>query len=317
MSTSEAKQLANRANAQRSTGPTTPEGRQQSSVNALRHGVLASDAVIRAGEGSEEAEAFARVVEELHADLHPAGALEELLVGKLAVVLWRWRRVLRYELGAIREQADDAVANWHAQQRAAYRKAVADRAIFSSLHRGEPPPEMWKATEDLESELRDAEDRLAAVLQPDPLATPSEPLVWALAEAAEEWKMPVKRALGLKGSGDWFDFPLAEVEPEAVARLFAAYCQRLSVDAAEGWQRLCMRLDHLRDQAQSRVERRRREEERLRLLTALPSQEAIDKVIRYEAHLAREFARTLEQVQKARILRGAGEPEEPQVSSEG
>jgi hypothetical protein len=35
---------------------------------------------------------------------------------------------------------------------------------------------------------------------------------------------------------------------------------------------------------------------------ALPDGEALEKVMRYEGHLAREFARTLERLEKARAL---------------
>ena len=37
---------ANRENAKKSTGPRTPEGKANSSKNALKHGLLAEDAVI-------------------------------------------------------------------------------------------------------------------------------------------------------------------------------------------------------------------------------------------------------------------------------
>lgn len=40
----------------------------------------------------------------------------------------------------------------------------------------------------------------------------------------------------------------------------------------------------------------------MRMLAALPDGAALEKVTRYEAHLAREFTRTLEQLEKARAL---------------
>jgi hypothetical protein len=43
--TSQAKREANRRNAQKSTGPTTPRGKKHSSLNALKHGMLSKKAI--------------------------------------------------------------------------------------------------------------------------------------------------------------------------------------------------------------------------------------------------------------------------------
>ena len=46
MPVSERQLAANRANAQRSTGPTSEDGRKRSSQNALRHGITAQTTVM-------------------------------------------------------------------------------------------------------------------------------------------------------------------------------------------------------------------------------------------------------------------------------
>ena len=44
--TSQRQKAANQANARRSTGPQTPEGKAVTRLNALRHGLLARDVVL-------------------------------------------------------------------------------------------------------------------------------------------------------------------------------------------------------------------------------------------------------------------------------
>jgi len=77
---------ANRRNALKSTGPTTPEGKERSRRNALRHG-LTAETVIAALENSEDYEAFEAAV---ISDYDAESAVERVL--RLASVLWRLRR---------------------------------------------------------------------------------------------------------------------------------------------------------------------------------------------------------------------------------
>ena len=101
------KQLeANRSNALSSTGPRTAEGKARSSRNALKHGIFAQEVVIRDGDGAEDPKQFEALLERLWDEFQPVGALEEKLVECIAVSYWRLRRAQRFEVGAIREQAD-------------------------------------------------------------------------------------------------------------------------------------------------------------------------------------------------------------------
>ena len=54
---SERKIQANRQNALRSTGPTTARGKRNVSRNAIKHGILAREVVITAGDGEESLKA--------------------------------------------------------------------------------------------------------------------------------------------------------------------------------------------------------------------------------------------------------------------
>jgi hypothetical protein len=84
---------ANRRNALKSTGPATPEGKERSSRNALRHG-LTAETVIAALEDCEDYEAFEAAV---ISDYDAESAVERELVLRLASVLWRLRRATGIE----------------------------------------------------------------------------------------------------------------------------------------------------------------------------------------------------------------------------
>jgi hypothetical protein len=83
----------NRANAQFSTGPKTPEGKQKSSLNALRHGLTGQIVVMP----TEDLAAYQQLLKSLADDLAPKGAIEEILVQTLADTTWRMNRVSALE----------------------------------------------------------------------------------------------------------------------------------------------------------------------------------------------------------------------------
>ncbi len=94
---------ANRNNAKKSTGPRTEEGKARASMNALKHGLLARDAVLP---GEDPAD-FDRQLSALEADIQPANSLEFELVRQIADAQWRMRRLTRLETGFLAAAVDD------------------------------------------------------------------------------------------------------------------------------------------------------------------------------------------------------------------
>lgn len=90
---SEARQTANAANAQHSTGPRTAAGKAHSSQNARKHGLTATDVVIAA----EDRQEFDEFLAALQADIRPQGALQQVLFDELVASAWNLRRVRRME----------------------------------------------------------------------------------------------------------------------------------------------------------------------------------------------------------------------------
>jgi hypothetical protein len=84
---------ANRANATVSTGPLTAEGKAIASRNATRHGILTGQLLL----DHEDRDEFNALVEELHDALAPVGAVELVLVERIAAAIWRQRRLLAAE----------------------------------------------------------------------------------------------------------------------------------------------------------------------------------------------------------------------------
>ena len=91
--TTERQKAANRANARRSTGPKTPKGKTAVRLNAIRHGLLARDAVLL----GEDSDAFEELRNEVWAELSPVGPIEKLLVERVVNEMWRLQRATRAE----------------------------------------------------------------------------------------------------------------------------------------------------------------------------------------------------------------------------
>jgi hypothetical protein len=98
---------ANRLNAQKSTGPKTPEGRAAVRLNGVKHGITAQTLVLK---GETEAD-FTDLLDSYEAEHQPSTPTEEALVQQLAMATWRLRRLYHAEAsfhaGRMKEMAHD------------------------------------------------------------------------------------------------------------------------------------------------------------------------------------------------------------------
>lgn len=74
-------------------GPRTPRGKAASSKNARKHGLTSKDALIP----EESVKEFQALRTQLGETLQPVGALEEELVERVLMCMWRLRRAYRVE----------------------------------------------------------------------------------------------------------------------------------------------------------------------------------------------------------------------------
>src|ERR1700704_1891841 len=89
---------ANRLNAQKSTGPKTPEGRAAVRLNGVKHGITAETLVLK---GESEAD-FTALLDSYEAEHDPATPTEEALVQQLAMATWRLRRLYHAEAALLK-----------------------------------------------------------------------------------------------------------------------------------------------------------------------------------------------------------------------
>jgi len=88
---------ANRANAQKSRGPKSEEGKSVARMNAYRHGLTGKTLVF----GDEDPKAFDALRAQLEAEFNPRLGLETDLVERLAAYIWRMRRIPVFEAAII------------------------------------------------------------------------------------------------------------------------------------------------------------------------------------------------------------------------
>jgi hypothetical protein len=117
---SEKQLAANRANALRSTGPKTPDGKIRASRNSLRHALTGQVSVLP----TEDRAAHDAFCGELIDSLNPETAMERQLAQSVAEDSWRLNRVSALE--------NNMFALGHGGERRELRIALADAATFQN-----------------------------------------------------------------------------------------------------------------------------------------------------------------------------------------
>jgi len=260
------KQLeANRRNALKSTGPKTAEGKAQSSLNALKHGVLSKSVVVSGHFYTEDPLDFVTLQIELEQNLRPEGRVEQLLVERIATCAWRLRRVLKAENGEIRLSTDAGIVA-HLRQRQRTGEVMA---------RLGNPTGQWCSPA-----VRyhvDALKRLRERVQTDGRLTVEALSVFSVAFENREIELTdrLKRFLEADGSGE---------NNSQHGRDVLAYLDEKIADFEEVCQHMA--------EEESR-------EDLARLDAAiLPSVEILDKLQRYETTLERQLYRAMNQLER-------------------
>jgi hypothetical protein len=126
---SEKQQQANRQNAQKSTGPATPEGREAIRFNALTYGLRTRQTILP----SENCAVYSQLWDELEADWQPQTRTERIYLETMVTSQWLLRRIAESEQDIYLRLGNEAkfkmlayVYKQRAQLERSFRTAVAD-----------------------------------------------------------------------------------------------------------------------------------------------------------------------------------------------
>jgi hypothetical protein len=90
------------ASAGKSTGPKTQRGKEVSRCNGLKHGIFSQVILVKRAQQAE----YDSLLSGLRIDLNPVGTLEELLVDKLAAIIWRYRLLIIAQMKVSKKRAE-------------------------------------------------------------------------------------------------------------------------------------------------------------------------------------------------------------------
>ena len=128
---SDKQQAANQANAQLSTGPTSPEGKAKVSHNALKTGLTGRTVLLP----SDDVAAYQAHIERTFQQHAPEGEDEKRLVQSLADTLWRLDRIPALEAGIYAIGRRALAAEFADESDETVRKALIEAQVFLTYRR--------------------------------------------------------------------------------------------------------------------------------------------------------------------------------------
>jgi hypothetical protein len=145
---SEKQQEANRKNAQHSSGPKTPAGREAIRFNALTYGLRTCASILP----DENAAEYSQLWDEMDADWQPQTRTERLYLETMVTSQWLLKRVAESEqriyvfiaFGEERFKMLGYVAKQRAQLERSFRTAIADMKQSQKERQAQPQPQPVK-----------------------------------------------------------------------------------------------------------------------------------------------------------------------------
>lgn len=283
MKTTDKQIAANRRNAALSTGPVTESGKAIASHNSLKHGLLAKEIIIDAGEGAESREEFDAVLLALKNQFDPQGPLEEMLVEKIVVAYWRLRRAHRYEVGLIRRNLKDAIAEYYKEDPfRPGRSKIPDDQIDAKVTEAQELREAWQDDRNQFTKMRKAGEDLQEIYDWQ------DNWDWLHDRAAETVddvsdESPATMRASLNGAG-WTDDDIWQCHID-----------------------LC--TEQMESQAQTiRELQKQKQDNQLALqvqqkINSIPSGYDLDHLLKYEGSIEKQFYKAIDQLERLQRMR--------------
>jgi hypothetical protein len=275
-------------------GPRTAMGKKRSMRNAVKHGIFAKVVL----SDNEPTAQFDSLLQGFRNDLQPEGAMEEILVEKLASLTWRYRRMLIAERAEIR-----------AEQRCSTRDGVREKQhreealmLYSAIERSGPGlfarlgnPLIQQRCTDLLKSLR-----LGIQIRGFDPASDGAILRMIFGEGTLHglnWLYGVCSNPLIQTQGTElkeFDLP-----PEGRRSKFLEYL-KTEIDSLELQAKMTEQFAAYREKMESRTR-------------VVPEESRLDRLLRYSTSLERDFDRTLNQLERLQRTR-KGQPVPPALN---
>lgn len=287
----------------KATGPRTPAGKGRSKHNALKHGIFSKVTLL----DNESRPELDSLLSGLRDDLKPERMLEEILVEKLATLLWRYRRLMIAEAAEIQKGA--AFLEWEEkeqQEKETQETSFINPMDFTvekiGLVRRMANPRILERCLDLLKELKDTFERDGFDSKSNEeiltkLYGNGEHLTETLSDTYEIWSSTAERSEQERKENEY-----ASVEQ----------CKSNFLEPLKG------EIAYLKQykKARASMESQRMLLESLR--QNVPDAPQLDRLLRYEASLERSIDRTLiqlERLQRMRLGQSVAPPIKLDISS--
>jgi hypothetical protein len=267
------------------TGPRTRRGKQRSRYNAVKHGIF-SEVVLKERESTAQ---YQSLLNSLMEYFQPEGALEALLVEKIAMLLWRHRRLVQAECAEIAKVTEFMEEDEKRQGQSVVGSAENFAEFGGGMVASGSNPHFLDRGLDLLAELRAGIEALGFDMEADG-----------------------KKLCKLYGSPRLGEFPKGLFRDYTVLALRAGAGPgggegkpRFNPDDMK--QRVLARIDEEMERVLELKKRAEKTEARrmgyTRKTSLVPSAGVLDRLLRYEASLDRAFDRTLSQLERLQRMR--------------